>query len=91
MIKVFRASAGESRRVETRRVDDELIPLFLVRLHGETTKLGHPATASTVNARSLSMLCYLSALLCEHGTFDQVRVKFPGEFFPSRETRRALL
>ncbi|TKA56971.1 hypothetical protein B0A53_01372 [Rhodotorula sp. CCFEE 5036] len=45
----------------------------LGRLNSETQKLGNPQTSAQVNQRSLPILCYMSALLCEHGRFDDVR------------------
>lgn len=53
-------------------------PRSTVRLGGEVKKLLNPATAASVNMRTLPILCYLSALLCEHGDFDQVRATQPG-------------
>ncbi|GAA6018662.1 hypothetical protein JCM8202_000602 [Rhodotorula sphaerocarpa] len=45
----------------------------LGRLNSETQKLAVANTAPQVNQRSLPILCYMSALLCEHGRFDEVR------------------
>ncbi|GAA5983631.1 hypothetical protein JCM10908_000358 [Rhodotorula pacifica] len=49
----------------------------LGRLNSETQKLGNAQTAAQVNQRSLPILCYMSALLCEHGRFDDVRRDHP--------------
>ncbi|KPV73441.1 uncharacterized protein RHOBADRAFT_55179 [Rhodotorula graminis WP1] len=50
----------------------------LKRLQQEAHKLVHPETAQTVQLRTLPVLCYMAALLCEHGEFDRVREEHAG-------------
>ncbi|GAA5903419.1 hypothetical protein JCM8208_001915 [Rhodotorula glutinis] len=45
----------------------------LKRLQQEAHKLMNPETAKTVQLRTLPVLCYMAALLCEHGDFDRLR------------------
>lgn len=74
MIRVFRATLGERAAGGSRGMCSLLHSVSATgRLNSETQKLGDPMTAAQVNQRSLPILCYMSALLCEHGRFDEIR------------------
>jgi hypothetical protein len=45
----------------------------LARLANEVKKLSQESTRASVNVRAVPMLCYLSALFCEHGRLDECR------------------
>ncbi|KAK4330559.1 Sister chromatid cohesion protein 2 [Rhodotorula toruloides] len=45
----------------------------LGRLQNEAQKLAKAENAAAVNTRQLSILCYMTGLLCEHGDFDRLR------------------
>ncbi|GEM10950.1 cohesin loading factor subunit SCC2 [Rhodotorula toruloides] len=49
----------------------------LGRLQSEVQKLAKPETTAAVNVRALSILCYMTGLLCEHGDFDALREDQP--------------
>ncbi|GAA5904538.1 hypothetical protein JCM6882_004901 [Rhodosporidiobolus microsporus] len=54
-----------------------IFKITLERLKAEAEKLSKPDTAKTVNIRQVPILCYMTALLCEHGDFDKVRDEQP--------------
>lgn len=49
------------------------------RLEKELKTLRNPETAAKGNPRAVPLLACLSALLCEHGRFDDIRRAFPGK------------
>ncbi|GAA5984976.1 hypothetical protein JCM11641_005602 [Rhodosporidiobolus odoratus] len=54
-----------------------IFSISLARLANEAQKLLDPVTSKTVNLRQLPVLCFMSALFCEHGNFDRVREEQP--------------
>ncbi|GAA5948648.1 hypothetical protein JCM10213_003568, partial [Rhodosporidiobolus nylandii] len=54
-----------------------IFAVTLTRLNSEAQRLLQPETAKNVKLAQLPVLCYMTALLCEHGHFDRIREENP--------------